>query len=183
MVGGVIGDWIKGPLPGELPGDLARGVALHRAIDVFAETHPAFRCSRARVSSERRRYAGVLVDIFYDHLMARDWARLHPETLNSYCANVYRQIAGRLDELPEAVRHALALMAREDWLQSYSELDGIADVLARMSRRAKRPNPLEGGEQEFLADAAGYADDFQAWLSDAKHFAEQWQGRDMQWTQ
>lgn len=174
MVGGVIGDWIKGPLPGELPDDLARGVALHRAIDVFAETHPAFRCSRARVSAERRRYAGVLVDIFYDHLMARDWALLHHETLHSYCANVYRQIAGRLDELPEPARHALALMAREDWLQSYAAVDAIADVLVRMSRRAKRPNPLEGGEQEFLADAAGFADDFQAWLYDAKHFARQW---------
>jgi acyl carrier protein phosphodiesterase len=183
MVGGVIGDWIKGPLPGLLPGDLARGVALHRAIDVFAETHPAFRSSRARVSAERRRYAGVLVDIFYDHLMARDWALLHHEALSSYCANVYRQIAGRLDELPETARHALALMASEDWLQSYSELDAIADVLVRMSRRAKRPNPLEGGEQEFLADAAGYADDFQAWLSDAKQFARQWHGKDVLWTQ
>jgi acyl carrier protein phosphodiesterase len=71
VVGGVVGDWIKGPLPGALPDDLARGVALHRAIDTFAETHPAFCLSRARMSPARRRYAGVLVDIFWDHLLAR----------------------------------------------------------------------------------------------------------------
>lgn len=174
VVGGVIGDWIKGPLPGTLPADLARGVALHRAIDSFAETHPAFRCSRARVSPERRRYSGVLVDIFYDHLLARDWARFHEATLAAYCAGVYRAIARRLDELPAAARPPLQLMAGEDWLSSYTELAGIADVLARMARRARQPNPLAGGEQEFLADAAGFAGDFQAWLPDAADFVRQW---------
>jgi len=72
IVGGVVGDWIKGLLPGALPADLAHGVALHRAIDSHAETHPAFQRSRNRVSPARRRYAGILVDIYYDHLLARD---------------------------------------------------------------------------------------------------------------
>lgn len=174
MVGGVVGDWIKGPLPGTLPEDLARGVALHRAIDGHAETHPAFRRSRARVSPARRRYAGVLVDIFYDHLLARDWAGLHHAPLGAYCADVYGHIAGRLPELPASARPALQLMAREDWLQSYGDLDGIADVLARMARRARRPNPLAGGEEEFLADPAGFGADFQAWLAGARGFVGQW---------
>lgn len=175
VVGGVVGDWIKGPLPGMLPNDLARGVALHRAIDSFAETQPAFCRSRNRVSPERRRYAGILVDIFYDHLLARDWAGHHDAPLAPYCAGVYRQIAGRLDELPEPARHALALMAREDWLQSYRGLAGIADVLKRMAGRARQPNPLAGGEAEFLDDPAGFAGDFRAWLADARRFTEQWQ--------
>ena len=62
IVGGVAGDWVKGALPAGLPDDLARGVALHRAIDSYAELHPAFKQSRARVSPGRRRYSGVLVD-------------------------------------------------------------------------------------------------------------------------
>lgn len=174
IVGGVVGDWIKGPLPGALPGDLARGVALHRAIDTFAETHPAFQRSRQRVSPERRRYAGVLVDIFYDHLLARDWATMQQQPLGGYCDRIYGHIAARLDEIPESAHGALRLMAREDWLQSYGALDGIADVLARMSRRARQPNPLAGGEGEFLADPAGFAADFRAWLPDAVRFARQW---------
>jgi len=174
MVGGVIGDWIKGPLPGCLPPDLAQGVALHRAIDGFVETHPAFRRSRARVSNERRRYAGVLVDIFYDHLLARDWARHHPVMLATYCQMVYRQIAARIDDLPESAGFAMRLMAAEDWLHSYAEMDGIADVLRRMALRAKRPNPLAGGEVEFLADSSGFAADFEWLLSDASVFVAQW---------
>ena len=174
VVGGVVGDWIKGPLPGALPDDLARGVALHRAIDTFAETHPAFCLSRARMSPARRRYAGVLVDIFWDHLLARDWARYREEGLGSYCALVYRQIADRRDHLPASSHHALELMAREDWLQSYSGLEGIADVLARMSRRARQPNPLAGGEVEFIAAAEGFERDFRAWLPDAQRFVADW---------
>jgi acyl carrier protein phosphodiesterase len=70
IVGGVVVDWIKGPLPGSLPPDLARGASLNRAIDHHVESHPAFQASRFRVSPGRRRYAGVLVNFYYDHLLA-----------------------------------------------------------------------------------------------------------------
>lgn len=172
IVGGVVGDWIKGPLPGTLPADLARGVALHRAIDSHAETHPAFQRSRNRVSPARRRYAGVLVDIYYDHLLARDWAQ-HPPLADT-CQRIYRHIADRLPELPDHARPAMTLMAREDWLASYAHLAGIADVLQRMSQRARQPNPLAGGEEEFIADAAGFAVDFEAWYADTRGFVAEW---------
>jgi acyl carrier protein phosphodiesterase len=174
IVGGVVGDWIKGPLPGSLPIDLAKGVALHRAIDGFSETHPAFRRSRGRVSSVRRRYAGVLVDIYYDHLLARDWSHFHRETLADYCVNVYCLIASRLDDVPDSARHALELMTQENWLQSYGNLAGIADILTRMSRRARYPNPLAGGERDFQADRLGFESDFLEWLPDAQRFVDDW---------
>jgi len=174
IVGGVAGDWVKGPLPGALPADLARGVALHRAIDSFAEGQPAFCRSRARISGGRRRYGGVLVDIFYDHLLARDWVAHHHQPLAEYCDAIYGLIGDRLGELPAASRPALQLMAKEDWLGSYAGIEGIADVLARMSRRARQPNPLASGEQEFLADAEGYTADFQGWLADTREFCRCW---------
>jgi acyl carrier protein phosphodiesterase len=174
VVGGVIGDWIKGPLPGPLPADLARGVALHRAIDSHAETHPAFRASRARISPARRRYGGVVVDILYDHLLASRWHEFHPRPLDAFCANVYRLIGARLGDIPPAAHFALQLMADEDWLASYRHIDGIADVLARMSHRARQPNPLLHAEQEFLGDPEGYDLDFNDWLVDAQRFVEQW---------
>lgn len=175
IVGGVVGDWIKGPLPAGLPADLARGVALHRAIDHHAETQPTFKQSRTRVSPERRRYAGVLVDVFYDHLLARDWAEHHHQPLQAYCAEVYALIESRLSDLPEQAHPALRLMAREDWLSSYAEVEGIAAILARMSRRARQPNPLYASEQEFLADATGYEEDFRVWLEDTRAFCSEWQ--------
>ena len=174
IVGGVIGDWIKGPLPGALPDDLAKGVALHRAIDSYAESNPAFCRSRSRVSADRRRYAGVLVDVFYDHLLARNWGDVNDRPLDEYCLEIYRLIEDRLNDLPVSSHRALTLMAEEDWLASYAHIEGIADVLARMSRRARQPNPLANGEQEFLADIDGFAGDFQEWLGDTRAFCRQW---------
>lgn len=174
IVGGVIGDWIKGPLPGVLPDDLAKGVALHRAIDSFVESNPAFCRSRSRISADRRRYAGVLVDVFYDHLLARNWAAIHNQPLHEYCEAVYRLIKDRLNDLPVSSRPALTLMAEEDWLTSYEQIEGIADVLARMSRRARQPNPLANGEQEFLVDVDGFTSDFYVWLDDTREFCQQW---------
>ncbi|MBI5898988.1 MAG: DUF479 domain-containing protein [Rhodocyclales bacterium] len=174
VVGGVVGDWIKGPLPAGLPDDLARGVALHRAIDSHAEANPAFRRSRARVSPARRRYAGVLVDIFYDHLLAGDWGRIYHQTFAAFRADVYAMVASRIAELPVDSHFGLRLMASEDWFHGYERIDGIADVLLRMSRRARRPNPLAGGEAEFLADADGFCADFHEWLADARCFAAAW---------
>lgn len=174
VVGGVIGDWIKGALPADLPPDLARGVALHRAIDTHADLHPAFCKSRSRVSPPRRRYAGVLVDIYYDHLLARDWAQHHALPLRDFAAQVYARIESRRDDLPAEAYRVMCLMAEQDWFSSYASLDGVADVLARMSRRIRRPNPLLAGETELLADMAGFHDDFQHWLADARVFCEPW---------
>jgi acyl carrier protein phosphodiesterase len=177
IVGGVVGDWIKGPLPGALPEDLAKGAALHRAIDHFSESNSAFCRSRTRVSSERRRYAGVLVDVFYDHLLARNWEAIHQQPLHAFCDAVYGLIRERLSDLPASAHPGLMLMAKEDWLTSYAQIEDIADVLSRMSRRARQPNPLLHGEQEFLADVDGFTNDFYAWLADAREYCRQWQAK------
>jgi acyl carrier protein phosphodiesterase len=174
IVGGVVGDWIKGYLPGLLPIDLARGVALHRAIDNFAESHPAFRKSRSRISVERRRYAGVLVDIFYDHILASQWSGISDRALEEYCQTVYGLINDRMSDLPVSSHLALNMMTKENWLSSYAQIEGIADVLARMSRRARQPNPLANGEQEFLADVDGFTGDCYEWLKDAREYCRQW---------
>ena len=79
-----------------------------------------------------------------------------------------------MEDLPDSACFAMRLMAQEDWLQSYAVLDGIADVLRRMAQRAKRPNPLAGGEAEFLADSSGFAADFEWLFSDARVFVAQW---------
>lgn len=180
IAGGVVGDWIKGPLDRlGLPADLRRGVALHRAIDAFAETHPAFRASRARCAPERRRWAGVLVDMYYDHLLARDWAEWHPHSLSIFVATTYIAVARHASDCPPDARPAIDLMRQEDWLCSYATVDGLADVLARMGRRVRRPNPLADGMLDLLGQEADFANDFGIFIRDARGFVGQWKGRDI----
>lgn len=174
VVGGVAGDWIKGPLQGSLALDLVDGVALHRAIDSHAEMDPGFTTSRRRISAGRRRYSGVLVDIFFDHLLAREWATVHTIPLEQFSARVYEMIFARLPELPADALFALELMASEDWLTNYARFDFMAEVLSRMSRRARQHHPLAGAEVEFLRDPTGFAADFRLWLVAASEFSRRW---------
>lgn len=179
IAGGLAGDWIKGPLArAGLPAPLARGVALHRAIDAFAETHPSFAASRARCAPERRRWAGVLVDMFYDHLLARDFAAWDEAPLAEFSARSYAALARHIDDFPPAARPALRLMIGEDWLASYASRAGLADVLLRMSRRARFPNPLADGIADIDREGDAFERDFRVFMADAQAFVRLWEQAD-----
>jgi acyl carrier protein phosphodiesterase len=174
-LGGLLGDFIKGPLPGSLPPAVAEGVRLHRAIDSFAETHPAFRVSRGRVSAARRRVAGIMVDMFYDHFLARHWADYQPaEPLTRFTARQYQLLASLGADLPPRLARILPAMRADDWLASYREVATIALALDRMARRLTRANPLPGAGEELVAGYADFEADFRVFIPDARRFAEEW---------
>ncbi|WP_432721350.1 ACP phosphodiesterase [Jeongeupia wiesaeckerbachi] len=172
--GGVAGDFVKGLLPGALPADLAAGVALHREIDAFADLHPAFAASRARVSPVRRRYGGIMVDLFYDHLLAVHWARFSPdETLAQFTGRLYAELA-RQPALPAHFAAVLPRMAETDWLASYRDMANVAFALDRMaSHRIRRANPLAGAADELRDHYAGFEADFLDFMPDALAYAQQ----------
>lgn len=177
-IGGLMGDFVKGLLPAGLPPDLAAGVALHRAIDGFADRHPAFAASRARISPLRRRVSGVLVDLFYDHLLARDWGDHGPGELEHYTAQLYVSLDGFSAVLPEKARDVAERMSAHDWLASYRHVEAVGEAIDRMAvYRLRRANPLGGGIEEFLAEPEGFEADFRAFLPDAMTFAREWRAR------
>jgi acyl carrier protein phosphodiesterase len=166
-----MGDFVKGLLPAGLQPDLAAGVALHRRIDSFADRHPAFQRSRERVSPARRRYAGIMVDLFYDHFLALRWDEFGPGELAAFSAQTYALLTERHQELPEKLAALLPFMIRGDWLTSYRQPENVALALDRMAeKRLSRPNPLAGAGMELLADYAGFESDFRAFLPDALAF-------------
>lgn len=175
-VGGVVGDFVKGllsPPPPALSPTLVAGVALHRSIDSFADRHPAFQRSRARVSAARRRVAGIMVDMFYDHFLATHWDRLRglaglDGDLSEFTAQTYRLIAAHGASLPPAFRPVFARMAADDWLAAYRDPATVALALDRMAvHRLRRPNPLAGAGEELWHDYAGFEEDCLAFLPDA----------------
>lgn len=171
-VGGVMGDFVKGVLPAGLPADLAAGVRLHRQIDVFADAHPAFMRSRQRVSAERRRFSGVMVDMFYDHFLARHWDAFGGDSLESFAADTYRIMEVRAAELPPRLLELLPRMRATDWLSSYRSADAIALALDRMSGRLRRENVLLGGGVELLHAYDDLESDFFEFIKDAQDFAD-----------
>jgi len=167
-LGGLLGDFVKGPLPCGLPPELAAGVALHRRIDSYADTHPAFQRSRARVSAARRRYAGVMVDMFYDHLLAALWTAYSPQTLTQYSRGIYDMLDANAAVLPERLGQVRIWMRKDDWLNSYRTVEGTGYALDRIAlHRLSRPGTLPGAIEELAGDYQGFKADFLEFMSDA----------------
>jgi acyl carrier protein phosphodiesterase len=176
-LGAMLGDFVKGPLPAGLPPAVAAGVELHRRIDSFAETHPAFRESRSRVSPERRRYAGIMIDLFYDHFLARHWQSYSAQPLEAFAAEIYALMAAHSELLPPRLAQILPSMRAGDWLSSYRSLENVGYALDRMSRsRLTRPNTLAGSAAELEARYQEFERDFLVFFPDAGAYAEALRG-------
>src|SRR5262249_30699300 len=140
IVGSLMGDFVKGPLDRSRTDAVTRAIVLHRRIDAFTDAHPVVRASRGRVSDERRRYAGILIDVFYDHFLALHWDDYSEVALERFTARVYAALSAHHAVLPERLQYIAPRMAASDWLASYQNVDAVAIALDRMGERLKRGN-------------------------------------------
>jgi acyl carrier protein phosphodiesterase len=170
VLGALMGDFVKGPLDQRYPPAITRGLALHRRIDTFTDAHPVTAASRARISPGRRRFAGIMVDLFYDHFLARHWEEHAREPLATFTARVYALLQQHEALLPEPLRSIAPRMAQSDWLASYAQVESIHAALDRMSLRLKRENLLAGAGAELQANYAALEADFRAFFPDLVHF-------------
>jgi acyl carrier protein phosphodiesterase len=150
LVGNLIADWVKGRARHALPDDLRAGMQLHRRIDTFTDTHPLVDHCAALLSEKWGRYSTILVDIFFDHILAADWPR-HSETpLPIFAAETYATLAAYQHVLPERCNHAICAMIMDDWFTSYATLDGIRLTLTRMSVRLRHDIELAPAVDDFF---------------------------------
>lgn len=134
MAGGVAADFVRNPDLPSLEPDILRGVMLHRLIDGFTDRHPITHRSISRISRVMGWYGGIVIDIYYDHILARDWHRYSAESLADFAARCYHVLNERHAILPEDARDFIRRFIDEDRLNRYATLDGIEDTLARVSR-------------------------------------------------
>jgi acyl carrier protein phosphodiesterase len=171
LIGSLMGDFVKGPLAGRYPQPLASALMHHRRIDSFTDAHPVVGNSRNRIAQPHRRFAGILVDMFYDHFLARDWTRWSSEPLEAFTARVYAALDEHRALLPERLQHIAPRMAQTDWLASYRRLSAVDFALDRMGERLKRGNALRGAARELTANYALLEADFEAFFPDVVRFA------------
>jgi acyl carrier protein phosphodiesterase len=161
LLGSLLGDFVKGRLDGRFPDTVRRGIALHRAIDSFTDAHPLHLESRNRIAGERRRYAGIIIDVCYDHFLCKNWQDYSNESLDCFVARVYDVLREHQNELPDRLRRMVPHMIADDWLGSYAELANVGRALEGISRRMTRSNPLAGAVIEIEINYAALEGDFQ----------------------
>ncbi len=148
LLGSLYGDFVKGQLRGQWPADIEAAIRLHRRIDVFTDSHPLVAQAKARFPQARRRYAGIIIDIFFDHCLARDWASYAAEPLAQFSGRVYRVLQAE-QQLPERLALIVPRMAAQDWLASYADFAVLELVLQGMQRRLSRAGVLDGAMAEL----------------------------------
>jgi len=176
LTGGMLGDFVKGEWQlHDYPPDIRAGIHLHRAIDRFTDSHPAVLASRTLVSPTRRRFAGILIDVFYDHYLARHWHRFSDEPLGEFTEHVYATLWPQRENFPERLQHILPWMLDDDWLASYAEVEAVDAALRGIARRfARYPRAavLADGASELLDNYHALERHFHEFFPEAQAFAE-----------
>lgn len=168
LLGSLMPDLVRGPLPKELPERIVQACRLHRCVDAFTDTHLIFLRSKNRLREQHGLFAGILVDVFYDYHLARDWARYHPQPLGSFTSHVYRSFEAQRALIPQKMHVALDRMIQQNWLEGYATVPGIRLTLERMSyrftKRFSRTVELASAVDDLVRLDDALAEDFHAFF-------------------
>lgn len=168
----LMGDFVRGRLGGRFPERVEAGLRLHRAIDVHTDDHPLHRQSRERLAPPFRRFAPILVDIYYDHFLARHFRHFHGKPVTAFTPVVYTSLERHVELLPPRLRRLVPIWRRSDLLAGYADLEVIDEVFAGISRRLTRRNPLPEGGLPLRDDYAGFEADFLEFYPALVEFAQ-----------
>ena len=140
MIGNFIADEVKGKQFENFPPLISQGIKMHRAIDHFTDTHEITLHTKSFFKPKFRLYSGVLVDMIYDHVLAKNWNHYHDQDLQTFASDVYNMLSKNENDFPEFSKFFLEKMKQYNWLWMYSTEEGISSVIKSMARRIK----LEG---------------------------------------
>jgi acyl carrier protein phosphodiesterase len=172
MIGNFIGDFVKGrDLTGTYEADVIKGIELHRAIDEYTDSHPVVRQSKVRLRPTYHHYAPVIVDVFYDHFLAKYWNAYHEELLPDFAERVYAILETFKSTLPETTQHMLPFMIKGNWLVNYGNLNGIRQALTGMSRRSKFNPKMDESVEDLQNHYHDFKNEFDEFFPALKKFS------------
>lgn len=151
IIGNLLGDFVKGTPIAHYSDGIKKGIEIHRKIDAFTDSHPDFIKSKRLISSINKRYAGIIVDIFYDHFLATKWLEYSSIPLKNFTSNVYKLLDDNEEILSGSLRAFLPRLKTENLLMSYASIQGTSTALKRVSLRLKRENSLEKAVEDLNA--------------------------------
>ncbi|MFV8323754.1 ACP phosphodiesterase [Flavobacterium sp. LB3P21] len=148
-IGNFMADGIRGKHFESYPIEIQKGIILHRAIDTFTDAHPIFRQSTKKLHEKYHHYAGVIVDVFYDHFLAKNWNTYSDEKLEEFVARFYQSLHNNHSILSERTKGMMPYMIEHNWLVSYQTVDGINRILTQMDQRTKNESKMRFATNEL----------------------------------
>lgn len=176
-LGGMLGDFVRGAPEADWPAGVAAGIRLHRAIDAYTDAHPQVLAAKARLEPPFRRYAGILLDVWFDHLLARDFDRWSSTPLDAFSGGLRQLLVDHRASLPPGLARFLAYMQVNDLPATYARPEVVGRALAGIGQRLRRDNPLADALPVLQANAPVLAGHFEAFFPDLLDFSRDWTGR------
>jgi|SRR5690554_33844 len=173
IIGNFIADGIKGNQYLKYPPNIAKGIILHRSIDTFTDSHPIVRRSTARLHENYGHYSGVIVDILYDHFLAKNWDRYHEQPLNEYVQEFYQLLKDNYSILPSRIQKMMPYMIADNWLFNYATIEGIGKILAQMNIRTKGVANMDQAVNELKEFYDEFEAEFTLYFDELIHFSKQ----------
>ncbi len=165
-LGNFIGDYVKGSDYEKYPQGIQKGIILHRNIDYFTDHHPVVNQSKSYLYPVFHKYAGIFVDIFYDHFLAKNWSVFSDTPLDEYINQLYDLILDNYDILPKSVKSFIKRFVKNDWITCYKTVDGIDKVLLKLSQQTSLPKNVEEAKTILLDNYDSFKQEFADYFPD-----------------
>ena len=172
IIGNYIADSVKGKAFEQFSPEIQEGIILHRKIDTFTDSHPIVDRSKQRLREKYKKYASVIVDIYYDHYLAVNWHHHSDIELNVFVQNVYKIIQNNHSVLPEKSVLFTKYMLQHNILFAYSKLDGIEQVLNGMANRASFKSNMEFAIHDLKEHYFLFEEEFNLFFPELKSFVD-----------
>jgi|TARA_R110000868_G_scaffold844_3_gene6341 acyl carrier protein phosphodiesterase len=172
-IGNFIADSIRANKFQHLPIKVQKGIKLHRLIDTYTDTHAIPKISSKRLHANYSHYSRVIVDIYYDHFLAKNWSKYSDIPLDVFVDNFYDLLEDNYEILPDGIKRMMPYMIADNWIFNYSKMDGIARVLNGMNRRTKNKSKMNFAildlEEHYDEFEKEFTEFFEELISYSKH--------------
>jgi acyl carrier protein phosphodiesterase len=172
-IGNFMADGIRGKQFLTYPPEIQKGIMLHRAIDTFTDAHPIFRQSTKRLHENYHHYAGVIVDILYDHFLAKNWDSYSDVKLEDFVNRFYLSLEDNKNILSERAIAIMPILVKENWLLTYRSIEGINQILTQMDRRTKNQSKMRFATNELVEFYSEFEMEFTKFFDEALLFSNE----------
>lgn len=169
-LGNFIGDYVKGKQYQNYPPDVAKGILLHRKIDTFTDNHAMVRQSANRLKPIYGRYAGVVVDMLYDHLLAKNWHHYHPTPLHQFVTETHELLVRNYLLLPKRVKLFLPFLIASRRIETYATTSGIKTALDIMAKHTSLPHHSDFAIDCIKNQHTQFEQEFTIFINDIKQY-------------
>ena len=169
-LGNFIADAVKGKDFNKYNDKIKEGILLHRAIDKYTDQHPVFRRSSQRLNVKYKKYSVVIIDIYYDHFLARNWEDYSKTDLVDFVSRAYKILAKNYFLLPKKSKRILPFMIAQNWLVGYANFVDLQRVFNGMARRTAFDSGMENALTDLKNNYTIFENDFREFFPELIEF-------------